>query len=510
MKDLNTGKNLMGALFTLLALSLAKLSFATLSLATLSLAPSSSHAAELVIQTGDPGTSSTGYWASATGASMPIGSNRGLYAVVGGAVETYRFETVIPETTDYTLQVYNTCYSPRSHQVTQTLEYTQGSEAFVTDQDCQTDPFVGNWRTLGTYSFQQNETVAFTISSEGSNNSYVGASAIRYVYNETSEPDDNQPPSLQVSESQLIVNANDTITVTASASDTEDGNLSNQIQWQSPVLSTTGTDFIVNVGTSSFSIIVSVTDAEGLTASTEIPVTVNNPQSTFRRFEFGCTLGEVTSLGLNTYNEAALPNVGAMCDRYTAQLTNNDNNRTLFYNAEQGRLDGVVARFPLEATLRNVGISPVNQPLQPHVVNQSAYNFVGLQIHNINFDSLNSAHLVVGQRGTTQNTIEGKKTLNGVSRVNDIGHNQLPNGRADIRLSIDSAGHVTAYWQVPNLSGDPANDNWNLYLGTGELPGTDPNWGNGNQVIIGIVTYAYYSNGLPFWGVADRLEVKEN
>ena len=162
--------------------------------------------------------------------------------------------------------------------------------------------------------------------------------------------------------------------------------------------------------------------------------------------------------------------------------------------------------FPFEAILRNVGTAPVNQPLQAHVsVSPDAFNFVGLHIHHLDYNNINSAHMVVGQRGSVLNTIEGKKTVNGVSAVNDAGNNILPNGRADIRLNVDANGHITAYWQLPNLSGDPANDNWTAYRGTGELPSSNPQWGTGNQVIVGIITYAFYSRGLPFWGVAGPL-----
>ncbi|WP_144394672.1 hypothetical protein [Pleionea sediminis] len=468
-----------------------------------------SFSAEILIQTGDSSTSSTGFWNRATGASMPLGSNQGMYATVGGAIENYRFETQIPQTTSYTLQVYNTCYSPRSHQVTQYLEFGNTTETFVTDQDCQTDPFVGQWRTLGTYRFEENEIVAFTITTEGSNNRYVGATAIRYLYDEVTEPAENQPPQLQLSSNSISVNANELITLTASAFDPEEGDLSSQIQWSSPLFSTTGAEFSTRVGTESFVVNVSVSDNQNVSAIETVQVQVNNVASVNRKFSFGCELGSISSLNLTTYNAIALPNVGAMCDRYTAQLTNNDNNRTLFYNGEQGRIDGVVARYPLEAILRNVGIAPVNQPSQPHVVAQSAYNFVGLHIHHIDYNQIDSAHLVVGQRGATQNTIEGKQTVSGTSYVNDIGHNQLPNGRADIRLVIDSGGVVTAYWQEPNLSGNPALDNWTLYRNTGALPGSNPNWGSSGQVIVGIITYAYYQNGLPFWGVADQLEINE-
>ena len=466
------------------------------------------HAAEIVIHTGDSGTSSTGSWNAASGASMPIDGNRGLYANVGGEIETYHFSHVMPEETTYTLQVYNTCYTPRSHQVTQTLIHADGSNAFVTDQDCQTDPYVGSWRTLGSFDFQQGEHVEFIISTEGSDNRYVGASAIRYVYNE--ETPSNATPVLSLSTQSIEVAANSAFTITAKATDAEDGDLSAQIQWTSPNQSSTGNTFTGNSGSSNFSINVSVSDSEGASSQSTVAVNVANPTGSTRVYDFGCT-AILTPTGLDTYNESALPDVGSSCGRYTAWVNNNDNNRTLFYHANQGRLDGTIVRFPFEAVLRNVGIAPPNSPEQAHQTNNSsAYNFIGLHIHHVDFNNINSTHLVVGQRGSTINTIEGKKTLDARSSVNDVGNDILPNGRADIRLVMDENGHVLAYWQLPNLTGDPANDSWTPYLGTGELPGPDPDWGDGNEVIVGIITYAYYSNGLPFWGVADSLEIIEN
>ena len=477
----------------------------------MSTSTSKSFAATLLIEVGDPGTSSTGVWRNATGASMPLGTNRGLYAVVGGGIETYRFETRLPETAEYTLQIYNTCYSPRSSQVTQFFDSSQGRHTFITDQDCQSDPFVGQWRTLGQFTLQADEEVIFTLTSEGSNQSYVGITAIRYLYNESPEPpEEDSPPMLSVSESQLSLLPGETFVLTATATDVEDGDISAQIQWQSPVQSSTGRQFEALASDQSFSISVSVTDSAGQRVTLDIPVEVRTPENNVRRFDFGCTISTLNPLNLNTYNASALPDVGAMCDRYTAQVLNNESNQTLFYHQDQGRLDGVVARFPLDAVLRNVGIAPINQPLDAKVSEQAAYLFSGLQIHHRDFNSVNSAHLVVGQRGTTRNTIEGKTTLNGRSQVNDIGANQLRNGRADIRLQIDAEGRVTAYWQEPNLIGDPAKDAWVPYRGTGVLPGGHPDWGEGRQVIVGIITYAYYSNGLPFWGVADRLEIIEH
>ncbi|RYZ91826.1 MAG: hypothetical protein EOO68_23525 [Moraxellaceae bacterium] len=120
----------------------------------------------------------------------------------------------------------------------------------------------------------------------------------------------------------------------------------------------------------------------------------------------------------------------------------------------------------------------------------------------------NSAHVVVGQRGGTHNTIEGKQTFNAGSQQDDIGNQAVPNGRADIRIVGNANRTLTVYWQ-PHNAGTP--DNWIAYdaPGSGRTPGQlngqTPNWGN--SVYIGLITYAYGYAGVPFSGIVDSLEI---
>lgn len=476
----------------------------------LCVAASPAISASIIIHTGDPGTSSTGRWYRASGASMPIEGNKGMYSNVNSSINTYTFETRVPETNTYTIQTYNTCYNPRSHNTLHTLVTGSASRELVLDQHCRTDPYVGQWRTLGTASLAAGETVSLTISTEGSDNRYVGAAAMRLVYDELGTTPVNTPPTLSVSNNSFTVNQGDTITINATAFDAEDGDISSSVSWYSSQQQGIGNSFTVTAQDSDFVIQASVTDSNGAESNTAlISVTVNTPSNSLS-FDFGCVLTPlINSSGLQNYNASALPNVGSLCGKYTAQVTENDNNKTLFFNGYQGRLDGVSVRYPFEAILRNVGIAPPNQPNAAHVTEGNAYNFVGLHIHHVDFDNVNSSHLVVGQRGRTINTIEGKMTRYGSSGVNDTGNNTLPNGRADIRLVMDGSGDITAYWQLPNLSLNKHEDNWTPYRGTGVLPGTKPEWGNSGQVIVGIITYSYHDEGVPFWGVAERLEINE-
>jgi len=143
-------------------------------------------AAEITISAGDPGTTSSGSWFSATGADLPFNANQGVYTLAGGGVETYTFSTLIPETTQYTVQVYNSCYTPRSHQVIHEVRDAGNVvDTLLIEQDCLIDPFVGQWRTLGVYDFVAGSTASLTIDTTNSDNVYIGATAARFVFNAT-------------------------------------------------------------------------------------------------------------------------------------------------------------------------------------------------------------------------------------------------------------------------------------------------------------------------------------
>ncbi|MDO5970151.1 hypothetical protein Q4Q35_10060 [Flavivirga aquimarina] len=207
-----------------------------------------------------------------------------------------------------------------------------------------------------------------------------------------------------------------------------------------------------------------------------------------------------------TNNASALPDVLRVSGRYSAALTDNTDNKTLHYNQDQGRLDAKLVTFPFEFIARNIGIGTIeNSQIAPSSEN-NPYNFSGVQVHVEDFNSINSSHVVVGHRGATGFTIEGKNTLNGDSSVNDIGANTVPEGRADIRIVGNENNTLTVYWQLPNLTGNSTSDDWVLYNGTGNLPGTAPTYGN--TVYVGLITYAFYTTGVPFVGTCDAIEIK--
>ncbi|MCG8671316.1 MAG: PKD domain-containing protein [Pseudomonadales bacterium] len=221
--------------------------------------------------------------------------------------------------------------------------------------------------------------------------------------------------------------------------------------------------------------------------------------------------------GVTTNNASALPDVEQVDGRYRAELTNNAGNITVHYNADQGRLDAWRTRFPFEFIARNIGIGTLADSQATHPFASYAYNFAGVQVHSLDLDSANSSHVVIGHRGNESPfTIEGKNTLNGSSSVDDIGANTVPNTKADIRIVGDSDGQLFVYWQLPNANPGVQADNWIAYegnrgAGSGKLPGTQPNYGSaGSEVYIGLITYAFYSNGVPFVGTCDSIEIIEN
>ncbi|WP_271766744.1 cadherin repeat domain-containing protein [Aquimarina algiphila] len=208
-----------------------------------------------------------------------------------------------------------------------------------------------------------------------------------------------------------------------------------------------------------------------------------------------------------TNNESALPDVTRTDGRYRANLVNNQDNITLHFNNDQGRLDAKKVKFPFEYIARNIGIGTQEDSQTAPSSNGNSYLFCGVQVHTLSLNQANSSHVVVGHRGNASFTIEGKNTLDGNSSVNDIGANTIPQGRADIRIVGNQDNTLTVYWQLPNTTQNPQNDSWTLYNAIGELPGTAPSYSS--EVYIGLITYAFHSTGVPFVGTCDAIQGKE-
>ena len=206
-----------------------------------------------------------------------------------------------------------------------------------------------------------------------------------------------------------------------------------------------------------------------------------------------------------TNNPGALPDVARVAGRYRANLVDNTGNVTLHFNQDQGRLDAKRVTFPFDYVARNIGIGTQADSQAAPAPQGSTFIFAGVQVHVLDLESRNSSHVVVGHRGSTHYTIEGKNTVDGNSSVNDVGAMSAPNGRAALRIVGNADRTLTVYWQAPNP--DPGNTpaQWPLYRGNGALPGAAPAYGD--EVYIGLITYAYDLNGVPFVGTCDEVEL---
>jgi len=205
-----------------------------------------------------------------------------------------------------------------------------------------------------------------------------------------------------------------------------------------------------------------------------------------------------------TNNPNALPDVVRVNGRYRANLVDNAGDKTLHFNGAQGRLDAKAVTFPFEVIARNVGIGTQSDSQTPAPPTGDPYIFAGLQVHVQDLNDPTSSHVVVGHRGPTAFTIEGKNTVSGSSQQNDAGANVAPNGRADLRIVGNANRTLTVYWQTPNPSPGQQADDWALYNGSGTLPGAAPAFGE--TVYVGLITYAFGYGGIPFVGTCDAIE----
>ena len=208
--------------------------------------------------------------------------------------------------------------------------------------------------------------------------------------------------------------------------------------------------------------------------------------------------------GWVTNNAGALPQVARVDGRYRADLLDNTGNVTLHYHQDQGRLDAKALSFPFEVVVRNIGIGTTADAQSAPPPTGDPYIFAGVQVHTLDFEVRDSAHVVVGHRGPTHFTVEGKNTVGGVSSVNDAGADIVPAGRADLRIEGLGDRSLRVSWQLPNPNPGTQADAWTLYNGTGGLPG--PTAAFGPTVYVGLITYAFEQTGVPFVGTADAVE----
>jgi len=389
------------------------------------------------------GLEGSGRWRRAGGARNHYGP-RSFYAAVGGGVDSYTLMTPpLTQTGQYRVSVWNSCYSPRATNV----PHTVGSRLNNTNTDIDTQPLnqdcrtglSGQWQDLGLYTFTTGTQAYLTISD-------TNLTTGRYIGVDaarfTLQTPDTDPPVVEPPDTAVIDPPVDP-----------------------PVVD---------------------------------PPVVDPPVVVVDDFA-----GTGPLLGYTTTRADALPGVGRVDGRYHAPLLDNSRNQTLHYNRFQGRLDAKPLEFPFEYIARNIGIGTLQDSQSAPEPTGRWVIFAGVQVHATDLDAAESAHVVVGHRGNTHFTIEGKNTVAGRSIVNDLGAGSAPLGRADIKIVGNSDRTLTVYWQEPNL-GPSANDDWQLYRSSGQLPGRAPAFGP--SVYVGLITYASGSRGVPFVGTADSVE----
>jgi len=227
---------------------------------------------EIIIDTSETGTSQVGSWNN-SGGSDHYGAGS-LYATVGGTVDRYRFTPNIPQTSNYEVYAWNSCYSNRAINVKHIIQHAGGLSTVEVDQDCDTGVF-GQWNLLGTYSFTAGTANYLEITDEGitpPSTTYMGADAARFVR----VGPVNDLPVMSISNAAVNLTDGDQITLTATANDTEDGDLSAQISWLDDVsgLTVTGNSFTFVPSLGVHTVTASVVDSQNGTSSITSTITV--------------------------------------------------------------------------------------------------------------------------------------------------------------------------------------------------------------------------------------------
>jgi hypothetical protein len=124
---------------------------------------------EVIVDNGDPGTSSTGYWANSAGLE-PYGESS-LYSRELGAA--YTFEVALPAPGQYEVQLWWTEYSSRLSNVPVTITHGAQTDTVIISQQAGG----GQWNPVGTWDFTSTATI--TVYSQGGGSTC--ADAVRLV-----------------------------------------------------------------------------------------------------------------------------------------------------------------------------------------------------------------------------------------------------------------------------------------------------------------------------------------
>lgn len=224
--------------------------------------------ADIIMDTDDAGISESAGWNAFYGSESYNETSR--WAVVGGAVERFRFTPTIPQAGQYEVFAWNACYSDRATDVRHVVQHALGTTTIEVDQDCDTGSH-GEWYSLGVFEFTAGTSGYVEITDEGMSpaaTTYMGADAVRFT-----QRDGNAAPVLMVSNTAVSVLVGQEVQLTASASDAEEGDLSATIEWDDGEGATqTGASFAYVPALGVHAVTVSVADSQGRTTSVVVSV----------------------------------------------------------------------------------------------------------------------------------------------------------------------------------------------------------------------------------------------
>lgn len=250
-------------------------------------------------------------------------------------------------------------------------------------------------------------------------------------------------------------------------------------------------------------------------AITEYTATIDSPL-----FAIADTFDGTGTLGSHWLNyQSSVQTVDRQSGYMEADVDDNTADVTLWYNTDRGRMDYQRVRFPTGAVpneyiFYNIGVGPVGTPRDDLSYSANQFSFAGLIVHDATTSTNAYMFSVVGHRGTlAQSTIEIKSTVatgGGTSYVDDEGTDVFGTGVTHGDLAVELRNDGSAKFKYKDVS----SSTWTyINSGTGLTPGAPtvpPDLGTGgDEVLVGFISYASGTTGIPWVGSADSFDVFE-
>ncbi len=436
----------------------------------------SAAAAEIIIDNGQAGTSSTGTWC-VSGATGFYGTNS-LYSCGSGA-DTYRWTPTIPATGQYKVYVWWTSHPNRSTSVPYTLVHAGGT--FNTTKNQQTGG--GQWQLLGTFTFNAGTAGYLQVSDA---NGQAAADATRWVSTATklaiTSVNGGTNPTAGVSFPVVVAAQDNAGAATAVASATAvtlslrtgtgtlGGTLAGTITAGSSQVTISGVTYSKAEG----GVVLTATRTSGdaLTAGDSAPVTVNPGAA--------ATLAFTTQPG-NAAPGSPIPGPPTVTvrDSQGNTVTNSTASITVAIgtNPGGGTLSGIATRSAASGVASFSDLS-INNAGNGYTLTASAQGLTGA---TSNAFSVAGAGAITGtvSRGSDGRAVGGatvEAVQGGTARATDVtgpdGTYSLPNlaaGTYDVRASAD--GYLTLTQNGVVVTGG-ATATVNLSLTAGPSPGS--------------------------------------